>query len=190
MKGNSTLKVTKFFFDAPKILASVDEVAVKVLSRFGAFVRRTAKSSIRKSKKSSDPGSPPRSHTGFLKDFIFFAYDPETCGVVIGPEKGNQVSFTTDMRPITGTVPHSLEYGGTAFVLEEWNSLRWQRRNLRRRGSVSDVGALRESGKSNVFNNRPIRKRPVRVAARPFMRPALAKEAPGLPAMWKNSIKS
>jgi hypothetical protein len=160
-----------------------------VLSKFGAYVRTAAKSSIRKRKRASAPGSPPSSHTGLLKRFIYFGYDTAARSVVIGPVPLNQVSFTEDMRPVRGTVPESLEYGGTAYVLEEWTGARWVRRDLRRKGAVSDVGALRESGKSNVFNMRPIRKRRVTVAARPFMQPALTKELPKLPAMWANSVK-
>jgi len=55
------------------------------LMRFGAYVRQTARRSIRKSKKSSQPGKPPKAHTGHLKKMIMFAYDPFRQGVWIGP---------------------------------------------------------------------------------------------------------
>lgn len=152
MKGNSTLKVTKFFFDAPKILASVDMVAVQVLSRFGAFVRRTAKTSIRQSKRVSAPGELPRSHTGLLKKFIFFAYDPATTSVVIGPEK---------LSAKAGFTPKILEFGG-----------------------ANATAIPRRSGRK--LHDKKI----IHVAARPYMLPALTKELPGLPEMWKNSVKS
>ncbi|HOM77081.1 MAG TPA: hypothetical protein PLE88_11240, partial [Anaerohalosphaeraceae bacterium] len=61
------MKITHLFFDSPKVIRAVDKSTRKVLSRFGAFVRRTAKQSIRKRKKSSTPGTPPSSHTGLLK---------------------------------------------------------------------------------------------------------------------------
>jgi hypothetical protein len=98
------LRVKRFFFDRPAVLSKVDAATRRVLSKFGAFVRRTAKSSIRKRKKASPPGKPPSSHTGLLKRLIFFGYDPGKRSVVIGPE------------PLRSTVeaPPLLEYGGTA----------------------------------------------------------------------------
>lgn len=98
------LKVKDFFFDRQAVLAKVDAATLRVLSKFGAFVRRTARSSIRSRKTPSAPGSPPSSHTGLLKRLIFFGYDPASRSVVIGP------------APLRSTVeaPPLLEYGGTA----------------------------------------------------------------------------
>ena len=107
MGAKSGFAVTKLFFDAPAVTNALDKAARKVLSRFGAYVRRTARTSIRKSKKISEPGKPPRSHTGLLRQFIFFAHDPETQGVVIGPERLNSK---------IGDVPEVLEYGGTTTI--------------------------------------------------------------------------
>jgi len=101
------LKITHLFFDSAKVVRSVDKSTRKVLSKFGAFVRRTAKQSIRKRKTSSAPGAPPSSHTGLLKRFIFFGYDPQKRSVVIGPERLDQKN--TD-------APHTLEYGGRTTV--------------------------------------------------------------------------
>lgn len=102
------LKITHLFFDSPKVVRAVDKSTRKVLSKFGAFVRRTAKQSIRKRKKSSAPGSPPSSHTGLLKRFIFFGYDPQKRSVVIGPTR-----LTENNR---GEAPSILEYGGRTTV--------------------------------------------------------------------------
>jgi hypothetical protein len=101
------MKVKQLFFDSPKVLGAVDKGTRKVLSRFGAFVRRTTRGSIRKRKKTSAPGQPPTSHTGFLKRFIFFSFDPNRKSVVIGPMRLNQK--TTD-------APHTLEYGGSTTL--------------------------------------------------------------------------
>lgn len=73
------------------------------MSKFGAFVRQTAKTSIRKRKAVSEPGQPPSSHTGLLKRNIFFVFSPETRSVVIGPILLNQ---RTD-------APRLLEHGDT-----------------------------------------------------------------------------
>ena len=101
-------KIKELFFDRQAVLGRVDAATRKVLSRFGAFVRQAARSSIRTRKKSSEPGQPPSSHTGLLKKFIFFGYEPDRRSVVIGPvrlsEKGR------------GEAPSILEYGGTAHL--------------------------------------------------------------------------
>lgn len=73
------------FFDSAKVMAMVDAKRRRALSKFGAFVRRKARSSIRKRKKLSEPGSPPSSHVGTLKNLIYFAYDTSRNSVVVGP---------------------------------------------------------------------------------------------------------
>ena len=152
--GGNSLRVTKWFFDAPAVVNAVDAATRKTLSKFGAFVRRTMRSSIRKAKSPSKPGNPPHSHTGLLKQFTFFSFDPTSRSVVIGPERLNAV--------LTGNVPEVLEYGGTA------------------RNRV----VTRVNGKKSVTV------RTSTIKARPFANPALAKELPKLPEMWRNSVKS
>ena len=132
------------FFDAAPVIRSVDRATRRVLSKFGAFVRRTAKQSIRKRKKASAPGSPPSSHIGLLRKFIWFGYEPTRRSVVIGPAR-----LTQNDR---GEAPSLLEYGGSTTL---------QRKGKRKRA---------------------------RVRARPFMGPAMAKEQPKLPAMWRDSV--
>lgn len=134
----------RFFFDSKAVVGAVDKTTRRVLSKFGAFVRRSAKSSIRRRRKASAPGQPPSSHTGLLKKLIFFGYEPRKRSVVIGPARLSQK---------IGDAPHALEHGGTSAV--------------RRRGKAKRTT----------------------VAARPFMGPALAKEEPKLPAMWRDSVK-
>ncbi|MHB1158233.1 MAG: hypothetical protein ACYC26_15520 [Phycisphaerales bacterium] len=96
--------IKQLFFDKPAVIGKVDRATRKVLSKFGAFVRTTARHSIRPRKKPSPPGSPPSSHTGLLKKFIYFGYDPSKRSVVIGP-----VRLSEQGR---GEAPHLLEYGG------------------------------------------------------------------------------
>lgn len=140
------LRITQLFFDRPKVKRAVDAARRRVLSKGGAFIRQTARTSIRKRKGTSKPGSPPYSHVGLLRRFILFGYDRQTESVVIGPVgiKGS-------------TAPRVLELGGTTTVTR------------RRRGKRTE--------------------RRVRVAARPYMNPALEKERPKLPELWRNSVK-
>ena len=72
------------FFDRAKVKNAVDAGTRRVLSRFGAFVRTRAKTSIRKKKGTSPPGSPPHSHTGLFQKFFLFTYDPQRKSVVLG----------------------------------------------------------------------------------------------------------
>jgi len=81
----------------------VDNRTKKVLSKFGSFVRKTSRQSIRKRKGTSRPGNPPFSHVGTLKRHIYFCYDPNRRSVVIGP-----VIFPGK----SGKALPALEYGG------------------------------------------------------------------------------
>jgi len=112
-------KITKLFFDKKAVRDKVDAGTRRVLSKFGAFVRRTARGSIRKRKKPSPPGTPPSSHVGLLKKFIFFGYEPAKRSVVIGPVRLSQKG--------RGEAPHLLEYGGTGTA---------QRKGKRRRAKI------------------------------------------------------
>lgn len=99
----------KFFFDRVAVTSSVSKAGIKVLSRFGSYVRRSARQLIKnptKSKPHSAPGEPPRNQLGLLKNFIFFSFDPVARSVVIGPVK----------LPRTGNAPEALEYGGPTTI--------------------------------------------------------------------------
>ena len=100
-------KLGRTFFNHKKVIAATDKATRTVLSRFGAFVRRTARSSIRRRKKAAPPGKPPSSHTGLLKKFIFFGYDASRKSVVIGPAK---LSGKSD------SIPRTLEMGGRSVT--------------------------------------------------------------------------
>jgi len=103
MTGNIA-QVKKLFFTEEAVIHAMDAVTRRALSRFGAFVRQTAKSSIRTREGASAPGRPPHSHSGLLKRFIFFAYEPGPRSVVIGPARLNGYG--------QGEAPALLEYGG------------------------------------------------------------------------------
>ena len=111
----------KMFFDRKAVLGRVDKATRRVLSRFGAFVRTGARSSIRRRKKVSEPGKPPSSHSGDLKRRIYFGYDRVRESVVIGPARLNQK---------IGNAPQALERGGVSIVAE--GPRRQSRRRKRR----------------------------------------------------------
>jgi hypothetical protein len=133
------------FFDAKKLKASVNMGLYGAMSKFGAFVQRRMKSSIRNRKKSSKPGQPPTNQTGMLREFIFFGLDTGTGSVVVGPAKTNQRNaFGTRGQ----TIPNVLEKGGLVGVLEHQLPVRaslgpysgqWVRTDLRYRLTDSNL---------------------------------------------------
>lgn len=137
-------KAKSMFFDRVLINA-VDRAEIKTLSKMGAFVRRSARQSIRKRKKSSPPGKPPSSHTGLLKKFIYFGYDSGRNTVVVGPARLNGTRSPESLE--------TLEFGGMADVY--------------RNGKTVNV----------------------RIEARPYMGPALAKNLPKFPSLWANTVR-
>lgn len=101
--ASNIASIKKLFFDRKGVLDAVDKSNRVALSKFGAFVRTRARSSIKTKKGVSAPGSPPFGHTGKLKGGILFAYDPSSRSVVIGPTR-----FTSGR----GDAPRLLESGG------------------------------------------------------------------------------
>lgn len=99
------IRIKMLFFDRPKVAHAVDRAKRRALARAGAFIRQTARRSMRRKKGSAPPGKPPHVHEGSLRRLIFFGYDPATDSVVIGP-----VGFRRS------TAPNVLEFGGTAIV--------------------------------------------------------------------------
>ena len=98
------------FFDRAGVLKHVADGTRSVLSKAGSFVWRRAKSSIKRRKRSATPGTAPSSHTGRLKNLIFFGYDASSLSVVIGP-----LLF----RKREPTVPLLIEIGGKVTTTEE-----------------------------------------------------------------------
>jgi len=169
-----SIKVTKLFFDAPAVLRAVDRARRQVLSKQGAFLRTRARSIIRPRKAASTPGEPPHSHTGILRRFLYFSFDPATRSVVVGPARTNQVFFDKDRRPVTGTVPSVLEYGGQITIKEVHRHGRWQRADLRSKRRLAGLQT---------------RYRKVNIRPRPYMSAALALERKALPELWRDSVR-
>lgn len=162
-----------FFFDRQKVLKSMDRATARALSKAGAFIRTASKGLIgRKGKKPRPPGKPPRSHTGLLKNLIFFAYEPTRRTVVIGPARISRTYPKGHGQPVTGTVPEVLESGGRIGILEWYEPT---------------TGAWRpvKGSARNLHQDRQTRIKTVGIAARPYMGPALVQEAPKFPSLWK-----
>ena len=105
MIGMKVKAAKGLFFDRARVINAVDRTTRRNLSRFGAFVRQRAQSSIRTRKRISEPGQPPTNRTGLLKRNIFFVYEPGRRSVVIGPALLNSSSGA----------PELLEHGGSVI---------------------------------------------------------------------------
>lgn len=101
------MRIKNFFFDREAVRRAVAPAKIKVLSKIGAFIRKSAQTSMRYTKKArSKPGEPPRAHKQFgalLRRLIYFGYDPSTDSVVVGP-----------IRAKGGKAPNLQEFGGRA----------------------------------------------------------------------------
>lgn len=119
------------FFDARRVTDPAERVIKTKLSRFGAFTRRTAKTSIKKAPKVdasgkikrgrkkkgveyrdavSKPGDPPFGHGQQLyKKFIYFGYDAAKQTVIIGP--------ALFKRQGPYIVPEIIEKGGDVLIV-------------------------------------------------------------------------
>ena len=171
--GTSTFRqVKQAFFDPSKVIKGMDRASARALSKFGAFVRTRARTSIRYRKDAAAPGQPPSAHksgmrtktnrkTGVtkrqpsspLRDNIYFYYDRETKSVIIGPTLTTGQSARGG-RPQGKTVPETLEKGGRVVLP---------------RGRAG-------------------RTRTVTVREHPFMHPAEAAERPKLVGFFQNSL--
>lgn len=150
------------FFDHEKVKKAMDEATQKNLSKFGAWVMTQARRSMRRTKKSSSPGEPPKAHVGLIKEgqhAVEFWWDFNSRSVVIGPTLINRSSVALK----------TLEHGG-----DEMLSWVWRTKN---------VGAKKkrwlEKSPSYTAHYAPF----------PFMQPAYDENLAKLQPLWANSIK-
>lgn len=181
-----SIAIKDWFFDREAVQKAVERGNLRALAKAGAFIRTRARSSLRRRKKPSAPGSPPSVHSrdsfATLKN-ILFGLEPQRQSVIIGPVGLRGRSSIAATAPVSGTVPNVLEFGGAVAVSEQEITFhdhgdtvtRWVQANPRRR----------RSGKRDM----PRRRRRVRVDARPFMGPALEAEAQHIPDAWAGSVR-
>jgi hypothetical protein len=191
------------FFDREAVIKLMDKATHKALSKFGAYVRQRARTSLRYRDATSPPGHPPSAHKTMtrvktnkkgvtskqaaspLRDFTFFAYDRAAKVVYIGPAKTNQ----QNARGLNGqTVPEVIEYGGSETIFEHLlpnipaiygsRAGTWVRTDLRYR--------ISQGGPRSAVN-RPTRQRTAHYPARPWMGPAFDAELPKLVEFFRET---
>ena len=100
-------------FDRPAVMDAMERKEKRALSRAGSYIRKSARQSIRKTKKASQPGEPPRSHSNEPNlRTILFAYDPKMATVIAGPVK---LSGSKANNLVTETMEHGGTVDGKAF---------------------------------------------------------------------------
>lgn len=156
------------FFDRDAVTAAMEKGERRALSRFGAFLRTRARSLIRKRKRASAPGQPPSSHVGYLRKFLFFAWDSATRSVVIGP------ALLGSKSPLP--VPAVLEGGGPVSKTEyQLSGGRW----------VGGGSPLLRGARGG----RPTRTRGGFIEPRPYMGPALEAERGALADLYRDCVR-
>jgi hypothetical protein len=176
------------FFDRIKIEDPTKAAQLRAMSKMGAFIRRRAQTSMRRRKRgASRPGTPPNARVGYLRDYILFAYDPETDSVVVGP--------IVYGRSSGGKVPATHEFGGmlnrkrprrVREILAGISSgQRWKAiRTAKSMGVPLRTYARQLPGGEHRVNET------VRYPKRPYMGPALAAEAPKFAGQFAGSMGS
>lgn len=172
-----TYDVKNFFFDRRAVQDRIGIAEARNLSKIGAFLRRRARSLLRRRKASAAAGSPPSVHStstyATLKN-ILFAYNQSMHAVVTGPIK---IDTPANKRQGGEPVPSVQEHGGTVQIQEEryvGSKGRWFQR---------DMGNFRRSSKE-------VRSRHIVVRPHPFMGAALAMEVASgsIRDIWRGSI--
>lgn len=198
MLGLSLDSARRNFFDPSPVARAARRAQGDVGDRIGAYLMRVARNSIKpagkravrkflKAKDAGDqdaidkarqglrskPGNPPFGHgRNLLRNNIFFV---TVHGVtLVGPAKLNQVNVV-DGKPKSGTVPEILENSGTIGTIEVYKWGKWRRADMRSKRRLAGL---------------KVRTRDAKVAARPFMAPALAKSKQKQVEFWKDTIHS
>jgi hypothetical protein len=145
------------FFRPDPLQRAAQRAKRRVLSRAGAYVRQTARRSLKPYQSPARPGDPPRSRTGLLKRFIYFGLMPDGHTVVIGPARLGRTQMHGSI-----TTPQLLEHGGP--------------RKLNPRKQTPRKSA---PGGAPIVHHR----------AYPYMGPALDKEAPNFPQLFRGEVR-
>lgn len=161
-------KIKNAFFTSEKVVRFMDKKTRKVLSKFGAYVRRQAQTSMKtpgkkaykaaaeraaaKGKRSnqfpaSRPGNPPFAHgRRLLRKLLFFAYDTATRTVVIGPVR---LGETANQH-----VPKTLEFGGIihrkSFFTGKRHADKYKERPFMRPAFKANLGWVAEEYRKSV----------------------------------------
>jgi len=135
MPNSGYAQVRRAFFDKSPAVRLLNRKTRRILSRFGAYVRTSARTSMRPDPKggqqSSAPGKPPQSRgKKLLRDLLFFSYDEKSKSTVVGPLRLG--------RTASEHVPRTLEKGGT--IVRDGKPNRYKARPFMKPAFEKNVG--------------------------------------------------
>jgi len=211
-------RIKNFFVDRQKIEDKARRASFKALGRAGAFLRRGARSRLRRRKSPSMPGNPPSVHSrdnvATLRN-ILFGVDANQLSMICGPVGLNQKSVDGGAI-VGGAVPGTLEFGKTIGIREKFKpfSMEGAIRAFGPRAQEyrEEFGIVPERTYRGIyadsFSHRvdrnlggiwlPVgrkrrdryleRTRMATYAPRPFMGPTLKAERENLPGLWNATV--
>lgn len=193
------------YFDDPTIHKYIDKATANGLGKWGAYVRRTARQSIKERPGPSKPGSPPHSHVGTLKKLIEFAFDTTTKTVVVGPEISANPSGAPNILEFSGRVRKRNKpvQKAKTFLIGEFGPVRFK---INSKGDAVPVFAKLKTQRqadraTRLFSNIQMQRARENeqkakdelvkpwVAARPYMGPAMVKNLHAAPQHFKSVLK-
>ena len=176
-------------FTPGQLKRKVNDATFRSLGQAAGTIRVTAKRSIRKRKKPSNPGSPPSSPTGMLRRVLRYEVNRDKQEAVVGP-----------VNEIAGRLWNLHEFGG---VVTKRRKLKRHRFRVGEYGPIRQINATKfariklltqaQANRATRLiqeeNERRGASKPRRYPKRPFMQPALAAHQARLPKFWRDSVR-
>lgn len=174
--GGAGIRVKALFFDRKAVLDSLSKAEKRVLPKFGAFVRRAARSSIK---------APRQKRVAELSAAERKSWRISTA---IAKRKGRRPPRRPPAASRPGEPPRNQTGKLKNLLFFSWDS---SSRSvvIGPEAFTPNKADVLEYGGITAWTGRPDGGKTIRVAPRPFMGPALAKEQPKLPAMWRDAMK-
>ena len=181
-----TMKATRLFFDSPRVIRAISRTKRRLFAQSGAYVRTTARRSMKKARRMRLSEMPPEMRE---------RYQPKRDRQ--GRFKNaNKTGVRARDRPLKSSRPGEPPRTNVGLIKKllffSWDpSTESVVIGPERHGEGTAPWVLERGGIGKVRAYKAGRRvfRRVKVAPRPFMRPALRKELPRLPRRWRNSIR-
>jgi hypothetical protein len=125
--------IKRQFFEIDKITKQVKRAKDRRLNQVGGYIRKTARSLLKRAEGSSKPGRPPHIHSGKRgakgadAGLKFILYGKRREGsIIVGPVGFNRPLEINGVIT-TGGVPDLMEHGGEAKIREKKVGRNWHR---------------------------------------------------------------
>ncbi len=152
------------FFDREAVMKAVGRAKVKIFNDYGRKVRARAQKSLVYSDGPSAAGQPPHAHRSRIRKRVSKS---------TGKVRTRSVSFLREFL----FYKYDSQSGSVVIGPERLNTT----------VDPSALPALEFGGSSTIKTHG--KKKRVSIAPRPFMHPAAKEEQPGLPVMWRDSVR-